>query len=208
MESLKVKEYLDNFYKGEYTVNPDTPDSIVSERMCNAGWYDWFCSERRLARYLKMMTPTIKACAKDNDVLNNEYRIWFKNNCPASDDPLYSDARFEPLDENERNKKYFVIIFDDHRLKAKFSVYNITFGEVLRTNDKKELVSFVRLFTEALVNDTKFAALVKMYHYKTMEKYYQEKYGTTYDDFVPIKDKENFVPMIDALKAWEQIIPQ
>ena len=90
MENITVREWVNKFNNKEF-------ESKNRAVQCNAGWYDWFCSDDALAGRLKKMGNIIKDIKSDY-ILDN-FRVWFKNNCPCSY-PLYDDFRFEPIMEN------------------------------------------------------------------------------------------------------------
>lgn len=97
MENITIREWINKFNNNEY-------DKKDVDTQCEAGWYDWFCSTEALANRLKKMGNIIKDIK--NDFILDNYRVWFKNNCPCSY-PLYDDFRFEPIDEDKRNQLYF-----------------------------------------------------------------------------------------------------
>lgn len=99
MEEYTVREWVEKYNRKEF-------EKSDHKTQCKAGWYDWFCSTTVLAGRLKKMGSIIKNIKSDY-ILDN-YRIWFKNNCPACD-PLYDDFRLEPLDESRRNQLYIVV---------------------------------------------------------------------------------------------------
>ena len=84
MKNITVREWIEKFNHGEF-------DNEDFETQRAAGWYDWFCSTKTLAKKLKKMGNIIKDIK--NDYILDNFRVWFKNNCPCSY-PLYDDFRF------------------------------------------------------------------------------------------------------------------
>lgn len=46
MKNITVREWIDKFNHGEF-------DNEDFKTQCAAGWYDWFCSTKSLAKKLK-----------------------------------------------------------------------------------------------------------------------------------------------------------
>ena len=58
----------------------------------NAGWYDWFCTDKSLINRLNKMTPKVKRIAKSAKIDQKTVYVFFKNNCPMVG-KLYDDFR-------------------------------------------------------------------------------------------------------------------
>ena len=144
MENITVREWINKFNNGEF-------DSKQIGIQCDAGWYDWFCSDTALAGRLKKMGVIIKSITSDY-ILDNYY-VWFKNNCPCVGG-LYDDFRFEPLDETLRDTDYFGVTCEDSRNEHKFEVFTARndYNTEFSANNKKELVLIINKLGEELSN--------------------------------------------------------
>lgn len=143
-ERISVREWIVKFNNGDF----DSKDRSVQ---CDAGWYDWFCSDQALANRLKKMGNIIKDIK--NDFILDNYYVWFKNNCPMIG-PLYDDFRFEPLDkqDNSRNLMYFGVACDDKRNEHKYEVFTARNGyhtEFVADN-KRELLKVIEQLGEEI----------------------------------------------------------
>ena len=139
---ITVREWIEKFNNGEFEAR-----DFDTQR--KAGWYDWFCSDEALARRLKKMGNIIKDI-KSDFILDN-YRVWFKNNCPCSY-PLYDDFRFEPLDEEKRESLYFGVQcghpFGSEFMYEIFTARNGYIIEFKCKNKKEVLQAIERLASE------------------------------------------------------------
>lgn len=135
---ITVRQWKENYINGMYSVK-DT------DTMCDAGWYDWFCSNKALCNRLKKFGSIIKKI--DNDFILDNFYVWFKNNCPCTG-PLYDDMRFEPIDQNLRDELYFLVCVDCPWDNKKFGVVTArnNYEKEYEFDTQKEVVEWINNF--------------------------------------------------------------
>lgn len=89
---IPIREWVKNFNNKEY-------DEKFCSTQIEAGWYDWFCSDKALAGKTKRLGNKLKSILKTNTTKINQdtMYVWFKNNCPMVG-RLYDDFRIADIE--------------------------------------------------------------------------------------------------------------
>ncbi len=83
--SLPIYRFLEKWDAGDFTRH--------RQSMCDAGWYDWFCTDRGLYGRLERMVPAIRRISHSPKIDKFTMQVMFKNNCPMWVDETYDDFR-------------------------------------------------------------------------------------------------------------------
>lgn len=92
-DNMPLGEWIKRFQSGAF----DKPDINTQ---IEAGWYDWFCDDRSLAKKTQKLGDIVMRLSHSKLLDHNKHYVWFKNNCPCYG-RLYDDIRFADMETGQ-----------------------------------------------------------------------------------------------------------
>ena len=137
-ERICLQSWIGAFLLNEY-------ESQDVKTQIKAGWYNWSCEEKLLAKKTKRIGDIIKKIKEGGKIDLCNWNVWFKNNRPYKGH-LYDDFRFANLETGEVQ---FTVQIDCCWNKHKYCVYGRTFDGIghwdkplFETDYIKELIAW------------------------------------------------------------------
>lgn len=91
--NMNLKTFVERYTAGDF----NSKDVSVQ---CEAGWYDWFCSDKSLLSRLKSMGSKVTGIVNSPKFDKEKVYVFFKNNCPLCG-PLYDSFSICDLETNK-----------------------------------------------------------------------------------------------------------
>jgi hypothetical protein len=100
-KQVSIRQWLENYKAGKY-------DAKDVHTQIEAGWYDWFCSDKALAGKTRTLAGKLKSILGSKKFDIEKTYVFFKNNCPCVG-KLYDDFRICKMDDKDDGRPLFTI---------------------------------------------------------------------------------------------------
>ena len=130
---MSLRQWQKSFLAGEFDAND-------FETQVKAGWYDCWCEEEELGWRMRKMANILVEIKDGGKVDLDKTYVFFKQGCPASDDPIYDVFKICDL---ETGDVLFCVDCGDKRAHAYYDVYgyeNAFDVAALETNSESGLI--------------------------------------------------------------------
>lgn len=135
---MSIREFVRQFNEGAF----NSPDL---KTQCRAGWFDWFCQDRSLARKTQDLGKFVKQL-KDSEKIDmvRDY-VFFVNRCPLCY-PLYDSVK---ICRRKDGMVKYCIDFNDQSIKERYNATVAIYGREngfvvpLFTGNRREAVKWL-----------------------------------------------------------------